>query len=81
MHWGWSHYTEIEKDSFLNGNLLEFFMQIKVNICLSLEVGAHVFVPQYYRTTHHADKSCAVKPFLAYNPTHNEGSCDVSMNL
>ena len=35
---------EIENDSFLNGNLLEFFMQIKDNICLSLEVGAHVFL-------------------------------------
>ena len=35
---------EIEKDSFLNGNLLEFFMQIKVNVCISFEVGAHVFL-------------------------------------
>ena len=35
---------EIEKDSFVNGNLLEFFMQIKVNVCISLEVGAHVFL-------------------------------------
>ena len=71
---------EIENDSFLNGNLLEFFMQIKVNVCLGSRSTCFL-VPQYYRTAHHTDKSCAVKPFIAYNPAHNEGSCDVSMNL